>query len=533
MLNHRFKTSLLLVQIFVVSVCSLTYELLIGTVSTNVTGNSILAFSLAIGLFLAGLGLGAFFSKWIEDEKLIERFVLIETTLALVGGFATVMLYSVFVFSPYFNLVKIILTLLIGFLSGLEIPILTRTLEQFGDEKLKSILASVLSFDYLGGLAASLLFPLILLPYFGLVQLSFLVGILNSLMAFLAIYIFWEKVKNKIIYPIYSATVLIALIVGLVYSSSIYNFIESYLYRDPILYSVQSKYQRIVLTKKDNDLRLYLNGGIQFSSTDEYRYHESLIMPAIASLIEQSPNIKLKIAVLGGGDGLAVRELLKFENFIDRIYLVDLDQGVTDLAKSTAIMKNLNNNSLNNAKVDVLNLDAWDWIQQQPLGSLDLVINDFPDPDETVISKLYSKEFFKFINRTLNDKGILVTQSTSAYATPVAFWAINKTLQSVFNSTYAYTSYIPSFGLWGYNLSIKSGQLYVNQKFTNPDVIKVLNSNKYINQDTFTKVFTLEPDVLQPLLKNGDKINLDNIKVNTLDNLILTNYYLQIGQEVY
>lgn len=533
MLNQRFKTSLLLAQIFVVSVCSLTYELLMGTVSTNITGNSILAFSLAIGLFLAGLGLGAFASKWIEDSKLIERFVFIETSLAMIGGFGTVLLYSAFVFSPYFDLVKIILTLLIGFLSGLEIPILTRTLEQFGDEKLKSILASVLSFDYLGGLAASLLFPLILLPYFGLVQLSFIVGIINSLMAFLAIYIFWEKLKNKIIYPIYSTIVMIALIVGVIYSASIYNFIESYLYRDPIVYSVQSKYQRIVLTKKDEDLRLYLNGGIQFSSTDEYRYHESLIMPAMASLIEQTPNTGLKIAVLGGGDGLAVRELLKFENFIDRIYLVDLDKQVTDLAKSTSIMRSLNNNSLNNPKVDVLNLDAWDWIQQQPLQSLNLVINDFPDPDETVISKLYSQEFFKFINRTLMDKGVLVTQSTSAYATPVAFWAINKTLQSVFTTTYAYTSYIPSFGLWGYNLSVKGGELKIDKKFTNSDVVKVLKTNKYLNQDTYAKVFTLEPDVLQPLLKNGNKVNLDDIKVNTLDNLILTNYYLQIGQEVY
>jgi spermidine synthase len=533
MFNTKFKTSLLLVQIFVVSTCSLTYELLIGTASTNITGNSILAFSLAIGLFLAGLGLGAFASRWVEDNVLVEIFVLTETTLALVGGFGAILLYGAFVFSPYFEIVKVGLTLLIGFLSGLEIPILTRILEKEEDSKLKSILSNVLSFDYLGGLAASLLFPLILLPYFGLVQLSFLVGIINCLMAVLAIYLFWEKIKTKIEYPIYLSLVLISLIVGVIYSSQIYNFVESYLYRDPIVYSAQTKYQRIVLTKKAEDVRLYLNGGIQFSSTDEYRYHEGLVMPAMVNLLEQKPGVKLKIAVLGGGDGLAVRELLKFEDSIDEIHLVDLDKGVTDLAKNTDILKRLNGNSLANPKVKVLNADAWTWIQEQPKESLDLIINDFPDPDETVVSKLYSQEFFKFIQRVLGQNGILVTQSTSSYATPKAFWGINKTLKSVFPQTQPYSVYVPSFGLWGFNLAVKNGEFNLAKTFQNELVNRILKNNKFINQNTISKIFTLEPDILEPRLKNGQKIDLTQIKINTLDNLILTNYYAEAGQEVY
>jgi len=532
MLNSKLKTSLLLVQIFVVSICSLTYELLIGTVSTNITGNSILAFSLAIGLFLAGLGLGAFASRWVEDKVLMERFVLVETTLALVGGFATILLYGAFVFSPYFEFLKVALTLLIGFLSGLEIPILTRILQKEEDSKLKSILSSVLSFDYLGGLAASLLFPLILLPYFGVVQLSFLVGIINCLMAGLAIYLFWDTIKTKFEYPIYLSLVLICLIFGVIYSSQLYNFVESYLYRDPILYSAQTKYQRIVLTKKGNDTRLYLNGGIQFSSTDEYRYHEGLVMPAMANLLEQNPGRKFNIAVLGGGDGLAVRELLKFQDSIETINLIDLDKGVTDLAKNTDVLKNLNENSLANPKVKVLNTDAWTWIQGQPKESLDLVINDFPDPDETVVSKLYSREFFKFIQRVLGQKGILVTQSTSSYSTPKAFWGINKTLSSVFPQTQPYSVYIPSFGLWGFNLAIKNGELNIDKTFQNESVNRVLKDNKFINQNTISKIFILDRDILEPRLKNGQKINLSEIKINTLDNLILTNYYAESGKEI-
>jgi|694.fasta_scaffold94755_3 spermidine synthase len=533
MFNTKLKASLLLVQIFVVSTCSLTYELLIGTASTNITGNSILAFSLAIGLFLAGLGLGAFASRWVQDEVLVQRFVLTETTLALVGGIGVILLYGAFVFSPHFELVKTVLTLLIGFFSGLEIPILTRILQKQEDSKLKSILANVLSFDYLGGLAASLLFPLILLPYFGLVRLSFLVGIINCLMAGLAIFLFWDYLKIKIGYIFYLGLVTVVLITGVIFSTQIYNFVESYLYADSILYSTQTKYQRIVLTKKNQDLRLYLNGGIQFSSTDEYRYHEGLVMPALANFLEQNPNKKVKIAVLGGGDGLAVRELLKFEDFIDQIYLIDLDKGVTDLAQNSYLLRDLNQNSLSNSKVKVINTDAWSWIQEQPKNSLDIIINDFPDPDETVISKLYSQEFFRFIYRALAPKGVLTTQSTSSYATPKAFWGIHKTLNSVFATTKPYNVYIPSFGLWGFNLAIKEGDFVLDQNLQNKATQQILQTNQFINQEGVSKIFALEPDILQPRLKNGQQIDLNELKINTLDNLILTNYYAQAGQEVY
>ena len=233
------KSGLLLVQIFVVSTCSLVYELLIGTTTTNITSNSVLAFSLAIGLFLAGLGSGAFFSSFVKDRFLISTFVLVESFLALIGGFSVVLLYAALVFSPYFTLVQVILTLSIGFLSGLEIPILTRILNNSQKFQLSSILAKVLSFDYLGGLAASLLFPLLLLPYFGLVRLSFVTGIVNCLMAILALAIFWKELKTSFLgrwwHSFLIFLILVILICGTIWSGFIYNFLESQLYRDPII----------------------------------------------------------------------------------------------------------------------------------------------------------------------------------------------------------------------------------------------------------------------------------------------------------
>jgi len=282
MTKLSLRPIILLVQVFVASLCSLSYELLIGTAVSNITGNSVLSFSLAIGFFLAGLGLGAFISQWLVTDYLATNFVVVEMALALVGGFAVLLLYTSFIFTPYFTVVQIILTLGVGLLSGLEIPILTRLLKSEPNSQLKTVLANVLSFDYLGGLAASVLFPLLLLPYFGLVRLNFIIGLLNILTAVLAALVFWHKLaKTKMLVLTVLSLVSGLLILGIIYSSSVYNFVESYLYRDSIIYATQSKYQRIVFTQSGKDLRLYLNGGIQFSALDEYRYHESLVIPAM------------------------------------------------------------------------------------------------------------------------------------------------------------------------------------------------------------------------------------------------------------
>ncbi len=453
----KLKPILLLIQIFIVSSCSLAYELLLGTTTSNITGNSVLSFSLSIGLYLAGLGTGAFCSQWVKNKILHEFFIWTETILALVGGICVATLYLSLVFTPYFEFVQIFLTFLVGLISGLEIPVLTRILNinnhksgdsvktvTSSDSELKVILANVLSFDYLGGLLASVLFPLILLPYFGLVRLNFLIGLLNLCMATLGLYLFWNQIKNKIIHVVSISVIFILLLSAAFWSNSIYNFIENGLYRDPIVYSTQSQFGRIVVTKKGNDARLYLNGGIQFSSQDEYRYHEALVMPALL-LLSQRPS-KLNVAILGGGDGLAVTQILKFSFFLEKVSLVDIDSKMTDLGKNSELFKNLNQNSLNSNKVQIYNHDAWSWLQEQPRNSLDLIISDLPDPDDSAIAKLYSQEFFKFSSLALKENGIFVTQSSSPFTTPKVFWSENKTLSSVFPQVLPYQAYVPSFG---------------------------------------------------------------------------------------
>ena len=394
----------------------------------------------------------------------------------------------------------------------------------------------MLSFDYLGGLIASILFPLVLLPYFGLVQLGFITGLINLSMAFLALALFWSHIKHKMIHLVSLILIGCILVSGAIFSAKIYNFIESGLYRDPIVYSEQTLFQRIVLTKKGNDTRLYLNGGIQFSSQDEYRYHEGLILPAMLAKLTQNQN--LNIVIFGGGDGLAVKQLLRFNDSIASVTVVDIDQVMTNLAKNSNLLTSINGDSLNSTKVKIANQDAWSWIQTQSKESIDLIISDLPDPDDTAVAKLYSQEFFKFSNLALKKNGLFITQSSSPYATPKVFWSENKTLATVFPQIIPYQVYVPSFGLWGFNLASKEQidqndikQLIINQKSTF-DQNQNLKSARFLSSTNLESIFTLSPDILDPKLSNGMNIDLNTLKINTLDNLILVKYYTETGQEV-
>lgn len=533
------KSYLILVQVLIVSVCSIIYELLLATTSANITGNSLRSYSIAIGLFLAGLGTGAFVSRWIKTKMEADLFIFIEMALAFCGGFASISLFLSLTYTRYFSFLLVVLTFLIGFLSGFEIPLLTRIFQAQKKSQLKSVLANMLSFDYLGGLVGSLLFPFILLPYLGIVRLSFLTGTVNIFMALLAIYLFWPQLKFKFTALISSVILLIVLIFGAVFSTPIYNFAESNLYRDPIIYSQTSQFQRIVITQKNQDLRMYLNGGIQFSSLDEYRYHEALVIPSLVKTIAENDfKPDLKIAIFGGGDGLIIKQLQKFDDYISKVVLVDIDSAVTEIA-NTELLSSLNENAFKYSKLELKNEDVSQWIKTEKT-KFNLIISDLPDPDDAAIAKLYAKEFYTWVKLILQPGGIFVTQATSIYSTPKAHYGILKTMANAFNSQpINYASYVPSFGLWGFILVQPDGK-FEDLENTRVDFISQLEelSGKsefqpyfkkleYLTPQSVSGLFNLDKDILLPKLRNFKPLEIEKLEINTFNNLVLTNYYLE------
>jgi spermidine synthase len=433
----------LLISLFMVATCALTYELLIGTVSSYFLGSSVLHFSLTIGIFMFFLGVGAFCSKFIHSDEL-SYFILAESILGVIGGSSVFLLQYSFALTPYFYLVALLLTGSIATLCGLEVPLLSRIL--LVQDGVKQTLAHALSFDYFGGLIASIVFPLVLLPYLGTQKTACAVGLINITVATTMCWLFWGMISRRYTLLGIAAIGMMTLSGLLYWSESLSSVLEQSLYDDEIVHAEQSHYQRIVVTKFQEDVRLYLNGDLQFSATDEYRYHEPLVHIPLAAASQHG-----RILVLGGGDGMVVRELVKYHD-VASITLVDLDPAVVQLAKRHPLFRSINHDALSDSRVTVIHEDAWVYLQHSS-DTFNVIIADLPDANDYALGKLYSQEFYIALKRHLAAEGIFVTQAASPYFTPDAFWCIAHTVGEVFGTFLPYQSSIPSFGPWGFVLA--------------------------------------------------------------------------------
>lgn len=442
--------------------------------ATYLIGQSVVQFSFAMGWFLASMGLGSYLSRFARKE-LLRKILYIQIVVAISGGYSAAFLFFAFAYTdvlyPHFMLIA----LLVGTGVGFEIPIMLRLM---GEVRILSLAVSdVFTFDYIGALLASILFPLLLLPHFGLIRSSLFFGLLNLLSGFFILQISGYKNYKKEIF--FLTLSLIFLVSGFFYSEKLTRFIEDRLYQDPIVLTRDTRYQRIVVTKWRGDLRLFLDGNLQFSTQDEKRYHESLVHVPIFFL-GRSPK---SVLVIGGGDGLAVRELLKYSS-IESITVLELDPEMIRLFSTNLNLTKINENSLKNEKVHIINEDAFTFLKQNREETYyDLIITDLPDPNNHSIGKLYTVTFYSNLLKKLEKNGIFVTQSTSPLFAKEAFWCIKETIdytgKKIFPSwkTSAYHTYIPSFGEWGFilgkvNLDIGGGIFpEVKTGYLNPEII--------------------------------------------------------------
>jgi len=233
-----------------------------------------------------------------------------------------------------------------------------------------------------------------------------------------------------------------------------------------------------------------LNGNLQFNTRDEYRYHEALVHPALSS----HPNPR-QILVLGGGDGMAVRELLKYPS-IDSITLVDLDPEMTGMFKNQELFAQLNNHSLSSPKVTIINQDAFNWLRKCK-DHFDVAIVDFPDPSNYSLGKLYTDTFYKALKRVMNEDGLTVIQSTSPYYAKNSYWCVVTTLNSIDMHTTPYHAYVPSFGDWGYVIASNKPFQFGN---------RFPGGLRYISPETVSQMTTFPKDML-PTVRSVNKLN--------------------------
>jgi spermidine synthase len=433
-------TVALFLSVLVIAACGLVYELVASALASYLLGDSVFQFSTVIGTYLFAMGIGSWLSRYVA-RGLVARFVTIELMVAVLGGFSSMALFLAFAYTSAFRFTLYALVVAIGTLVGLEIPLLMRILRDRFD--FKDVVANVLTFDYLGALAASLAFPILLVPHLGLVKSALLFGVLNGAIALWSTFLFADSLGGRRTLRAASIVVLALLGGGMASARWITDMAEGSIYSDDVIYSRDSRYQHIVLTTWKDDLRLFLNAHLQFSSRDEYRYHEALVHPGLAAL----PSAK-RVLVLGGGDGLAVREILRHPG-VEHVTLVDLDPAVTQLFSSHPLLTRLNEGSLSSPRVRVVNADAFVWLDQNA-DRYDFAVVDLPDPNNYGLGKLYTAAFYRLLWRHINPGGSFVVQSTSPLFARRSYWSIVATIAEAGLETNPYHVYVPSFGEWGY-----------------------------------------------------------------------------------
>lgn len=460
----RWWRPIVLAAVAACAACGLIYELALLTLATTVQGGGIVATSLIVAGYVAALGLGALLAKPFVDRA-ASTFVGVETALGFVGGVSATALYVTFTMlgSQTGSLVVLVLaTAAIGALVGAEVPLLMALLQtgrRSGAEESGRTLANLNAADYLGAVVGGLLWPFLLLPTMGMQQAAAVTGLVNLAAAavLLALVLRHFLSRARTVAAALSLALVGALLaVLLVVVDDVTEWSRAHLYPDPVIVHTQSAYQEIVVTRARyngrTDRRLYLDGTLQYSSLDEYRYTESLVVPAVAGRPSD-------VLVLGGGDGLAARELLEVPG-IRRVVQVELDPAVLEIARTD--LRADNEGSLDDPRVDVIVDDAFSWLRRGgdgavPAGGFGAVLVDLPDPRSPALSRLYSREFYGLIRQVVRDDGLMVVQSGSPYSTPDQFWRTASTVRSAGWGTTPYHVHVPTFGDWGFVLASKDG----------------------------------------------------------------------------
>lgn len=439
----------LLVSVFVVAACGLVYELAAGTLASYLLGDSILQFSTVIGAYLFAMGIGSWLSRFVE-RQLVAVFLRVELLVGVVGGLMPAALFSLqSVSTPTFRFALYALVLAIGILVGLEIPLVLRILKRHSRDAsdrstLRTLVSEVLTFDYLGALAVAIAFPLLLVPHLGLIRTGAVFGLLNAVVAVWALWLFRGEVRGLRSHAVACALAIAALAAAFVGADRVTTWAEDRFYGDHVLFSESSDYQRVVVTSSKTGVRLFLNGNLQFHSRDEYRYHESLVHPALAA--QGAPR---RVLVLGGGDGMAVREVLRYPA-VEQVTLVELDPRMTALFSEQPLLRSLNADALNSPKVRIVNADAFAWLDANEGAMFDAIVVDFPDPTNFSIGKLYTTTFYERLDRHLSAGGYAVVQTTSPLIARKSFWTVVATIEAAGLTATPYHAHVPSFGEWGF-----------------------------------------------------------------------------------
>lgn len=549
--KNALKAWSLGIAIFVMGGCGIAYEYTLSKVSSDLLGNSVQQWAVVIAVMLFFMGVGAEIQQRIPDRWLVDTLAGSQIALALLGGFGPLFLIQAFAFFPlHFSLVHYGLISLCGLLIGLEIPVITRLNESFMPSMRKN-LGKVLRMDYAGALLGGLFWTFLLIPAFSITRTALILGLITLSGALVCVLIFRKQARFTRFWTLAIALTLAVSVVGFTRSKSWSLEAEQALYRDQVVHTVTSPYQRLVLTKsRTGNLRCYINGHLQFSESDEFIYHEMLTHPAMSLSARRE-----RVLILGGGDGLALREILKYPE-VREVVLVDLDPCMTRMATEHPDLVRLNQGAFSDQRVDLqiipaqgtgerqetlvpdraarflpddvampqvemIHQDAAQYVARAD-GSFDAIILDFPDPSSPGLAKLYGLSFYGHLRGLLNEGGMVIQQATSPWHARDAFLCVGRTMTAAGFTTRALHANVPSFGDWGWWIAVPAGAMDPEElgrrlrASGDPSV-----PTRFLNRETLGAALVFAPDSLNSQYKD----------ITTFDDPAIYRHYLRAWRE--
>ncbi|MCT7354473.1 polyamine aminopropyltransferase [Streptomyces sp. 15-116A] len=425
---------LVLAGVFVCAACGLVYELELVALATYLMGDSVTQASVVLSVMVFAMGIGSLAAKRLRRHA-AAGFGAVEAVLALVGGCSAMALYAVFAWTGDWGglwadgprVLLVAFSLATGLLIGAEVPLLMELIQRIRRQDAGGAVADLFAADYVGALVGGLAFPFLLLPFLGQLTGALITGAVNAVVGgALVLGLFRQDLTRRARRLLIAANVCVLAV--LASATALVDDFERAarhaLYGSDVRVALRTEVQEVVLTggRDGRPLALYVDGRLRVSGRDELRRHEALVRPAMTGA-------HARVLVLGGGDGLAAREVLRHPR-VHRVEVVALDAGLVRLARSDPALSALNRHSLDDPRVTVTTADPFDWLRGAPPAAYDVVVADLPHPGVTETTKLYSEEFYGLARHVLAPGGRLVVHTGPMSSPPRTYWTVDATLRA-------------------------------------------------------------------------------------------------------
>jgi len=538
----------LIASITILAGCGLIYEYLLAHYAGRIIGAVEGAIYAMIGIMIVAMGIGAFLAKWIKEPY--AGFAWLEVGIGFLGGSAILLmagmiglsytlpqwLQDVYGLHPSITMDGGIVSILqeaayltpfvfgfvLGVMIGMEIPLIARIREHVHGKHLSHNTGTIYGADYIGaGIGAAIwVYFCLRLP---IMVAAISTASVNALVGLAFLYRYQSKLTSPFILWAIHGLLIIVLILLAIGGVRFTTHMNSTLFKDRVIYTKVTPYQHITLTKRPIGkgiptlISLYLNGRLQFSSSDEAIYHSFLTYPAMLASARHD-----NILVIGGGDGLAVRDILRWDP--KSVTVIDLDQAMINLFSGRdpdaseyvhKTLLNLNESSFLDNRVNVIVGDAFIEVEKLVTANIhyDTIIVDLPDPSHPDLNKLYSSFFYERLKTLLSGDGAIAIQSTSPYHAKKAFISIGKTLSNAGFNSQQYHANVPTFGEWGWTVGTKYGNNAL-QRIQDINVLPV--DDPWISKSQLQAAFVFAPSFFK---------GTENVAVNHLGSHLIYHYH--------